>query len=37
MEVEGAGHELLPKKSSTDLPGRIADAFQAFIGPRRSA
>jgi uncharacterized protein len=37
MEVDGAGHELLPKKSPTDLPGRIADAFQAFIEPRRTS
>jgi uncharacterized protein len=37
MEVDGAGHELLPKKSATDLPSRIADAFQAFIELRRSA
>jgi predicted alpha/beta-hydrolase family hydrolase len=30
LEVEGAGHELLPKKSTSDLPQRIAREFVAF-------
>jgi uncharacterized protein len=37
MEVEGATHELLPKKSPADFASRIAEAFQAFIEPRRRA
>jgi uncharacterized protein len=32
LEVEGAGHELLKKKSSNGLPGRIVQAFQEFCG-----
>jgi uncharacterized protein len=27
LEVEGGGHELLPKKGESDLPGRIVAAF----------
>jgi len=29
--VDGAGHELLGKGASSELPGRIASEFQAFI------
>ena len=32
LEANGAGHELLPKKSSSDLPTRIVEAFQQFFG-----
>ena len=32
LEVQGAGHELLGKKSSNDLPPRIVKAFQQFCG-----
>ncbi|HKE33185.1 MAG TPA: alpha/beta fold hydrolase [Candidatus Angelobacter sp.] len=32
LEANGAGHELLPKKSSSDLPSRIVEAFQQFLG-----
>jgi uncharacterized protein len=31
LEVEGAGHELLPKKQESDLPERIARAFGDFV------
>ena len=31
LGVDGAGHELLPKKSSSDLPARIVEAFQKFV------
>lgn len=31
LPIEGAGHELLSKKASDALPGRIADSFQAFV------
>ncbi len=31
LQVENAGHELLPKKSSSDLPQRIAREFVAFL------
>jgi len=31
IEVDGAGHELLPKKSDSDLPARIAREFRAFV------
>jgi len=31
FEVEGAGHDLLPKKSTSDLPGRIVEAWQTFF------
>ena len=30
LEVEGGGHELLPKKGATDLPGRIVAAMRAL-------
>ncbi|HEY2911831.1 MAG TPA: alpha/beta family hydrolase, partial [Candidatus Angelobacter sp.] len=30
LEFEGAGHELLGKKSEEDLPARIIKAFQNF-------
>jgi hypothetical protein len=30
-EVERAGHELLPKSGSSDLPAQIVSAFQAFF------
>lgn len=32
LEVEGAGHELLGKKASDDLPSRVVHAFQGFFG-----
>jgi uncharacterized protein len=31
MEIEGAGHELLGKKSNDDLPLRIVQAFEEFL------
>lgn len=31
LDVEGAGHELLPKKSASDLPSRIAREFELFL------
>jgi len=31
LEVEGAGHELLPKKGATDLPGKIVVALRALV------
>lgn len=31
FEVEGAGHELLPKKGTSDLPNRVVEAFQQFF------
>jgi hypothetical protein len=31
LEVEGAAHELLPKKSSSELPQRITREFQSFL------
>jgi hypothetical protein len=31
LEVEGAGHELLGKKSEENLPARIVEAFQKFF------
>lgn len=31
FEVDGAGHELLPKKAGSDLPTRLAQSFQSFI------
>jgi hypothetical protein len=31
MEVEGAGHDLLGKKTNDDLPMKIAAAFQTFF------
>ncbi|HEY2363608.1 MAG TPA: alpha/beta family hydrolase [Candidatus Angelobacter sp.] len=31
LEIEGAGHELLGKKSEEDLPARIIKAFQNFF------
>src|SRR5579864_8517174 len=31
LEVEGAGHELLPKKAGSDLPARIVAAFREFL------
>jgi uncharacterized protein len=30
LEIEGAGHELLGKKSADDLPARIVKAFREF-------
>lgn len=34
LEVEGAGHELLPKKSGSELPARIVSEFRAFLDAR---
>jgi hypothetical protein len=31
LEVEGAGHDLLPRKADNDLPGRIVEALHAFF------
>ena len=31
LEVEGAGHDLLPKKSTSDTPARIAQEFASFL------
>jgi predicted alpha/beta-hydrolase family hydrolase len=31
IEIDGAGHELLRKKSDSDLPARIAQEFRAFV------
>lgn len=31
LEIEGAGHELLGKKTQEDLPAQIVDAFQNFF------
>jgi predicted alpha/beta-hydrolase family hydrolase len=31
LEIEGAGHELLPKKPGSDLPQRVAKAFREFF------
>jgi len=31
LEVEGAGHELLPKKEKIDLPGRITSVFCTLL------
>ena len=36
MEVEGAGHDLKPKKGSGDLYNRIATGFRDFIDSPRS-
>lgn len=32
FEVEGAGHDLLTKKTLGDLPARVASEFQTFVG-----
>jgi len=32
LEVDGAAHDLLPQKSASDLPARIAREFLAFVG-----
>jgi hypothetical protein len=31
MEVDGAAHDLLSKKSASDLPVRIVREFQSFL------
>jgi predicted alpha/beta-hydrolase family hydrolase len=31
LEAEGIGHDLLPKKAASDLPGKIVEAFRAFF------
>ena len=33
LEIEGAGHELLPKKGESDLPARTVSTFCALIAP----
>jgi hypothetical protein len=33
LEIEGAGHELLGKKTEESLPARIVQAFQEFFRP----
>ena len=32
LEVDGAAHDLLPPKSASDLPTRVAREFLAFVG-----
>jgi len=32
LEIEGAGHDLLGKKTNDDLPAKIIQAFQEFFG-----
>ena len=32
LEIEGAGHDLLGKKTNDDLPSKIVQAFQDFFG-----
>ena len=32
VEFEGAGHELLPKKSASTIPGEIVERFREFFG-----
>ncbi|HET9165521.1 MAG TPA: alpha/beta fold hydrolase [Candidatus Angelobacter sp.] len=34
LEIEGAGHELLGKKTEENLPARIVQAFQEFFAQR---
>jgi predicted alpha/beta-hydrolase family hydrolase len=34
LEVDGAAHDLLSKRSHSDLPGRIAGEFQSFLNER---
>jgi hypothetical protein len=31
LEVEGAGHDLLPRKADSDLPGRIVETWKTFF------
>jgi uncharacterized protein len=31
LEIDGGGHELLPRSAETDIPQRIADSLQEFI------
>jgi predicted alpha/beta-hydrolase family hydrolase len=31
LEIEAAAHDLLPKKTPTDLPAHIVNAFQTFV------
>lgn len=31
LEIEGSGHELLPKKTGSELPTRIANQFEKFV------
>jgi hypothetical protein len=31
LEVDGTGHDLLGKKTMSDLPSRVAAAFRAFL------
>ncbi len=31
FEVEGAGHDLLTKKTFGDLPSRVVSEFQVFV------
>jgi predicted alpha/beta-hydrolase family hydrolase len=37
LEIEGASHELLPKKPGSDLPRRITRAFQEFFAYKDKA
>lgn len=32
LAVESAGHELMSKRNQTELPQRVVEAFQAFVG-----
>jgi predicted alpha/beta-hydrolase family hydrolase len=31
LEVEGAGHDLLPRKGNSDLPGKIVETWGTFV------
>lgn len=31
LEIDGAGHELLPKKAASELPARIVNEFRTFL------
>jgi len=31
LAIEGAGHDLLVKKSAIEVAGKIAEAFAAFV------
>jgi hypothetical protein len=31
LDIEGAGHDLLPRKVESDLPGRIVETWKAFF------
>ena len=31
LEVDGAGHDLLPKKTANELPSRVVSEFKTFL------